>query len=294
VDWSRRFFAYAAEHRLDWKGGDAFRSFLSWLALDRDVAAATQNQAFNALLFLHRDVLGLKPEEIRAVRAKRGPKLPVVLSVEEVQRVLQHAEGIGRLMLQLIYGAGLRVSELTRLRVQDLDFASPLLFVRAAKGDKDRTTLLPRRLIASMQQQLVKVKAIHERDLAAGYGAVYLPGALAEKYPNAPREWGWQYVFPAATLSIDPRGGRVRRHHIGDNVVQNAMRAAVIRSGIAKHATVHTLRHSFATHLLLKNVNIREVQQYLGHQSVETTMIYTHVIRGLDSTAESPLDLLER
>ncbi len=290
LDWARRFIAYAMAHELDWRKEDAVRSYLSHLATAQNVAASTQNQAFNALLFLQREVLGTVVGDIGGVRAKRGKKLPVVLTVQEAAAVLKAAEGDVKLMLELTYGAGLRVSETVRLRVKDLDFDNRLVFVRAGKGDKDRSSLLPRRLITPLQRQLQEVKAIHDQDLAAGHGSVYMPFALDRKYVNASREFGWQYVFPARDLAVDPRGGVVRRHHIGDEVLQRTMRAAVQKAGITKPATVHTLRHSFATHLLLKGVNIREVQKYLGHESVETTMIYTHVIRGMDSTAESPLD----
>jgi integron integrase len=292
LDWTRKFIAYATAHDLDWRKEAAVRSYLSYLATALNVAASTQNQAFNALLFLQREVLGTVVGDIGGVRAKRGPKLPVVLTAQEVSSLLKEVEGDARLMLELTYGAGLRVSELVRMRVKDLDFDNRLVFVRAGKGDKDRSSLLPRRLVEPLKRQLQEVKVIHDRDLAAGHGSVYLPFALDRKYVNASREYGWQYLFPARDLAVDPRSGVVRRHHIGDVVVQRAMRMAVQRAGIIKPASVHTLRHSFATHLLLKGVNIREVQKYLGHESVETTMIYTHVIRGMDSTAESPLDEL--
>lgn len=291
LDWVKRYLNYAREHDVDFRSTDGVRSYLSYLATARNVSASTQNQAFNALLFLHREVLGLTMDNVKAIRAKRGPKLPVVLTQAEVKRVFDNAEaGTKRLILQLTYGAGLRVSELIRLRVKDLDFDNLLVFVRAAKGDKDRATLLPRKLVEPLKEHLKKVQELHEQDLAKGHGAVFLPGALDRKYPGAAKEFGWQYVFPAAQLSVDPRSGAVRRHHIADKVVQNAMRAAVSQSAIHKPASVHTLRHSFATHLLMKGVNIREVQEYLGHQSVETTMIYTHVIRDMTNTADSPLD----
>jgi len=186
--------------------------------------------------------------------------------------------------------SGLRVSECTRLRVQDLDFEQGLLSVRASKGDKDRTTLLPACLQSPLKAHLERVKKLHERELSEGRGDVELPYALQNKYPKAAWEWGWQYVFPAAGLSVDPRSGAVRRHHVGEEVLQRVMRQAVIRAGLVKHAGVHTLRHSFATHMLMRGVNIREVQDLLGHSSVETTMIYTHVMRGLGSTTVSPLD----
>ena len=290
--WLGRYGRFADQRALPWAAADTARAFLSDLAIQRGVAASTQNQAFNALLFLLREVLGQDVKGLDAVRAKRGPRLPVVLSDAEVKQVLGRTTGTSGLMLRLIYGGGLRVTECTRMRVKDLDFDQGLLFVRGGKGDKDRTTLFPKCLFEPLREHLTRVKTLHDKELAEGGGDVELPYALAAKYPKAAWEWGWQYVFPAKDKSVDPRSGAVRRHHVDEQVLQRAMREAVVRAGIAKPAHVHTLRHSFATSLLLRGVNIREVQQYLGHASVETTMIYTHVIRGLDSTAESPLDAL--
>ncbi len=250
-----------------------------------------QNQAFNALLFLYREVLRQDLGELgRGVRAKRGPKLPVVLTVEEVQGVLAKLEGTARLMAETLYGGGLRVMECCRLRVKDLDFDNNLIFVRCGKGDKDRSTLMAEAVKDDLRKHLIRVKALHEQDLAAGVGEVSLPGALAVKYPKAPQEWRWQYVFPSKQLSTDPRGGKVRRHHVSDMVLQRAVRVAVQACGIVKLASVHTLRHSFATHLLLAGVDIRQIQEYLGHSHVETTMIYTHVVKDMRSPAVSPLD----
>ena len=192
----------------------------------------------------------------------------------------------------MLYGSGLRLMELARLRVKDIDFVQDLIFVRGSKGDKDRTTMLPESVTASLRSHIEKVKGIHEKDLASGYGEVFLPDALERKYPNAAKEWGWQYVFPSSKLSVDPRSGKIRRHHINEKTVQNAVREAVEKAGIVKHASVHTLRHSFATHLLMNGVNIREIQNLLGHKHVETTMIYTHVVRDLVSVPQSPLDSL--
>lgn len=292
LDWARRYMGYALRHELDWKQSDTVKAYLSSLATRAEVSASTQNQAFSALLFLLREVMKMDNLDMKSVRARQGTRLPVVLSVEEVREVIRRTVPAGRLLLQLAYGAGLRVSELIRLRVKDLDFDNHLVIVRAAKGDKDRGTLLPRKLDEPLREQIKAVKRIHEQDLAAGHGAVYLPFALDRKYPSAPKEFGWQYLFPAEELAVDPRSGVVRRHHISDQIPQRIMRDAVEKAGINKPAGIHSLRHSFATHLLLKGVNIREVQKYLGHTSVETTMIYTHVIRGMDSTAESPLDEL--
>lgn len=290
LEWIGRFLRYCEAHRLPWNEAPSMRSFLSHLATAGRVASSTQNQAFNAVLFLLRETLGVEVGGVNAIRAKKGQRLPVVLTEEEVRRVLRGAEGTRRLLLELTYGAGLRVSETVRLRVKDLDFDNRLVFVRGGKGDKDRSTLLPRSLVEPLRAHLAKVKTLHDRDLAAGNGEAALPGALERKYPNAGREWPWQYVFPAAGFSSDPRSGKVRRHHIGEAVLQRAMREAVLAAGLSKPASVHTLRHSFATHLLMQGVNIREVQEYLGHSSVETTMIYTHVIRTLTNKAESPLD----
>jgi integron integrase len=292
LDWVRRYFGYALNHELDWQKSDTVRAYLSSLATQKNVAASTQNQAFSALLFLLREVLKQDNPDLKSVKAKQGSRLPLVLSQEEVRLVLKMTPPVDRLLLQLAYGAGLRVSELVRLRVKDLDFDNLMIIVRAAKGNKDRGTLLSKKLVDPLKAQIAEVKRLHAQDLAAGHGAVYLPFALDRKYPLAPKEFGWQYLFPASDLAVDPRSGVVRRHHISDQVPQRIMRDAVRKAGISKPASIHCLRHSFATHMLLKGTNIREVQKYLGHESVETTMIYTHVIRGMDSTAESPLDEL--
>ena len=292
VMWVERYLKYVGRQGLVWDDPGSVRAFLSYLALQRKVASSTQNQAFSALMFLFGETLRVDMPDIDAVRAKRGPKLPVVLSVDEVKALLKQTCRTSGLVLRLIYGGGLRVSEAARLLVQDLDFGNDLLFVRSGKGDKDRATLLPERLVPELKAHLTEVRALHEEDLGRGFGAVFLPGALEHKYPNAPREWKWQYVFPAAKLSVDPRSGRTRRHHLSDKVLQSAMRRAVAAAEIHKHATVHTLRHSFATHLLLAGINIREVQELLGHKNVETTMIYTHVAREMSNKPQSPLDLL--
>lgn len=192
----------------------------------------------------------------------------------------------------MLYGSGLRLRELARLRVKDVDFDSGLIFVRSGKGDKDRSTILPECIKQKLCSHLEEVKAIHEKDVEAGYGAVYLPDGLERKYPHAAKEWGWQYVFPASKLSVDPRSGKIRRHHISEKSIQNAVRNAVKKAGLVKHATVHTLRHSFATHLLMDGVNIREIQDLLGHKNIETTMVYTHVLRDMSNVPKSPLDLI--
>ncbi len=275
-----------------WSATDV-QDFLTYLALRRRVSASTQNQAFNSLLFLFRDILHRDLENLQGtVRAKRGPKLPVVLSVEEVRALFQHSSGKNLMVHQLLYGSGLRVSELVKLRVKDLDFEGNLIFVRSSKGDKDRSTLFPQQLKVPLQQQLEKVKRLHEQDMKNGYGEVSLPYALSRKYPKAGKDWAWQYVFPSSKLSVESTTGKIRRFHMSMRPLQKGMRAAVKKAGIVKHVSLHTLRHSFATHLLLNGVNIREVQELLGHKHVETTMIYTHVIKGLDSCAQSPLDTL--
>ena len=294
LEWARRFFAFISQRGSSAWCAEDVRDFLSYLAVSRNVSSSTQNQAFNALLFLFREILKVDMKGLDStIRAKRGPRLPTVLSVAEVQELFEQMTGKPLLMTRILYGAGLRLMELARLRVQDIDFDGGMIFVRSGKGDKDRTTILPQAVRDDLQKHLVQVKEMHVQDLAAGHGEVYLPGALARKYPNADRKWGWQYVFPSGRLSVDPRTGAVRRHHMSDKSIQNAMRVAVRKAGIIKHATVHTLRHSFATHLLMNGVNIREVQDLLGHKHVETTMIYTHVMRDMTKAPKSPLDLLE-
>ena len=293
-----KFFNYTMRvKKKDLKAGlnsDDVREYLSYLALTRNVAASTQNLAFNALIFLFRHVLKIELRDLnKTVRAKRGQRLPVVFTVDEVKELFKHIKGINLLILKLIYGSGLRLMELARLRVKDIDFGSKLIIVRNAKGDKDRSTVLPESVKKELKLHLEKVKELHMEDLAAGHGAVYMPHALGRKYPNAAKDWHWQYVFPSSNLSVDPRSGKIRRHHKSESSIQNAMKNALRKSGIPKHASVHTLRHSFATHLLMAGVNIREIQQLLGHKNLETTMIYLHVIRELSGAPESPLDSLD-
>ncbi len=297
LDWAERFFTYMRETA---KGDlvadltpETVQNFLSHLAITKRVASSTQNQALCALVFLFRDVLGQELGDISGmVWAKRGKKLPVVLWIEEVKALFRHLSGTSLLMAQLLYGSGLRIMELARLRILDIDFEGNLLVVRTGKGDKDRSTILSDAVKEPLRLHIEKVKALHDKDLSAGHGEVYLPTALSRKYPKAAKEWKWQYVFPSANLSVDPRSGKVRRHHVSDKGIQTAIAKAVKKAGIVKHATVHTLRHSFATHLLMKGVNIREIQSLLGHKSVETTMIYTHVIRDMSNAPKSPLDSL--
>jgi integron integrase len=274
--------------------GQGVKSFLTHLATRRRVSAGTQNQAFSALVFLCREVLRLPETDLDAgVRAKATSRLPAVLSTEETARLLEAMSGTARLMAEVTYGGGLRVMECCRLRVKDVDFENDLLFVRDGKGGKDRSTLLAKSVKGRLREHLARVRELHERDLAAGAGEARLPDALERKYPQAGREWGWQFVFPAQNLSVDPRGGKVRRHHASDAMLQRAVKEAVAKAGIDKPVSVHTLRHSFATHLLLAGVDLRQIQDLLGHASVETTMIYTHVVKNLRAPAMSPLDVLK-
>ncbi len=301
MNWCKRFFIFSQEYNGVYGNNlvavtpELIRDFLARLASRQQVAKSTQNQAFSALLFLCRHVLHIELNEMeKNLRSKTGKKLPVVLSPLEVKQVLSHVSGTTGLMLHLIYSSGLRLSECSRLRVKDIDFDQSLLFVRSGKGDKDRSTILAERIQAELREHLKKVKMLHKKDLADGFGEVFMPGALDRKYPGACKEWAWQYVFPSARLSVDPRSKKTRRHHVSDGAIQKAMKKAVKEAGLAKPASVHTLRHSFATHLLLNGVDIRQIQEYLGHQSVETTMIYTHVVKEMRNPAISPLDMLEK
>jgi integron integrase len=300
VLWLKQFFDYletsdggSKESGLVKVDVEGVKSFLVYLATTRQVAASTQNQAFSALLFLCREVLRIPHLDMETgIRAKKKSRLPVVLSVEETGHLLGAMSGTTRLMAELLYGGGLRVSECCRLRVKDLDFDNNLIFVREGKGGKDRSTLLAQSVKNGLRLHLGRVRELHQEDLTAGAGEARLPGALARKYPNAGKEWGWQFVFPSKNLSVDPRGGQVRRHHVSASALQHAVREAVRKVDIVKPVSVHTLRHSFATHLLLAGVDLRQIQEYLGHASVETTMIYTHVIKNFRSPGKSPLDML--
>ena len=261
------------------------------LAVRGKVAASTQNQAMNALVFLYRKVLE-KPldEVIDAVRAERKVNVPVVLTREEVSRVIAVMEGAPQLIVKLLYGSGLRILEAVRLRVKDVDFAMKQVTVRSGKGEKDRFTTLSASLIPLLQDHLRRVKGFHEKDLAEGHGAVYLPYALERKYPGAARDWRWQYLFPARDVSTDPRSGVVRRHHVDPAVVNKAIKVAVRRAALTKVISAHTFRHSFATHLLQRGTDIRTIQVLLGHSDIATTMIYTHVLQQGGQGVPSPLD----
>ena len=274
-------------------GAAEVEAFLSHLAVAGKVSASTQNQAKSALLFLYREVLEVDlPWLENVTQAKTPERMPVVLTVTEARVVLDRLRGTHWLIASLLYGAGMRLMEAARLRVKDVEFERREIIVREGKGFKDRVTMLPESVMAPLKQHLVLAKVLHREDLAGGFGDVHLPFALAKKYPNASREWGWQYVFPSRNLSVDPRSGVTRRHHVDEKGIQRAMKQAVRDAGIVKPATPHTLRHSFATHLLQSGYDIRIVQELLGHKNVETTMIYTHVLNRGGQGVVSPLDRL--
>lgn len=290
-EWVKRFIRFHLYRHPAEMGAAEVEAFLSDLAVRRHVSASTQNQALAALLFLYKHVLKLDlPWLGEVVRAKKPVRLPVVLSVSEVQQLLAQLQGDIWLIASLLYGSGMRLMEVLRLRVKDVDFARQAILIRDGKGMKDRITVLPQRLQQPLKQHLIAVRARHQLELDAGRGDVYLPFALEKKYPNAPREWGWQYVFPASSLSVDPRSGAVRRHHVDEKRVQRSFKRAVEAAGILKLATPHTLRHCFATHLLESGQDIRTVQELLGHADVKTTMIYTHVLNHGGLAVLSPLD----
>jgi len=290
-EWVKRFIRFHLYRHPAEMGAAEVEAFLSDLAMRRHVSASTQNQALAALLFLYKHVLKLDlPWLGEVVRAKKPVRLPVVLSASEVQQLLAQLQGDIWLIASLLYGSGMRLMEVLRLRIKDVDFARQAILIRDGKGMKDRITVLPQRLQQPLKQHLIAVRARHQLELDAGRGDVYLPFALEKKYPNAPREWGWQYVFPASSLSVDPRSGAVRRHHVDEKRVQRSFKRAVEAAGILKLATPHTLRHCFATHLLESGQDIRTVQELLGHADVKTTMIYTHVLNRGGLAVLSPLD----
>ncbi len=268
----KRYIIFHNKQHPSTLGSEEIRAYLSHLAIDGHVTASTQNVALAALLFLYREVLQIELPAIANIeRARRPAKLPVVFTRTEVNALLRQLTGNQYLMASLLYGAGLRLMECLRLRVKDVDFEYHQLMVRAGKGGGDRVTILPRALEASLQRHLAMTKLVHEDDLAGGFGSVYLPDALTRKYPQASTEWAWQYVFPASTRSLDPRGGAIRRHHVSEDSLQRAVKGAIKRAGIIKPGSCHTLRHSFATHLLEDGYDIRTVQELLGHKDVRTT-----------------------
>ncbi|HJZ53679.1 MAG TPA: integron integrase [Gemmataceae bacterium] len=289
-DWAERYIRFHRIRHPQEMAEPEVNAFLTDLAVNGHVSASTQNQALAALLFLDDAVLGRPLDELSVIRANRPRRLPVVLTRDEVRWVLGRLEGVNGLIARVLYGTGARLLECLRLRVKDVDFELNQITIRQGKGDKDRYTVLPEVIKPLLRDHLEGVKQQHEADQVAGNGRVYLPEALRRKYPGAEREWGWQYVFVSGKLSTDPRDGVVRRHHVNEGVVSRAITAAVRAAGIAKHATAHTLRHSFATHLLEDGSDIRTVQELLGHESVETTMVYTHVLSKGGRGVTSPLD----
>jgi integron integrase len=293
LQWIKRFILFHGKRHPLEMGEQEITSFLTHLAVDKHVAPSTQNQALAALLFLYKEVLeqGLDwMDDI--VRAKRPGRIPEVLSPEQVRQLIDHLEGTHQLMARLLYGTGMRLMEAVRLRVRDVDFHYRQITVRNGKGNKDRVTVLPGSLFEPLKAQLTRIKTLHDKDLAEGFGHVYLPYALARKYPSADREWGWQYVFPASSRSKDPRSGAMRRHHVFEQNLQRAIKQAVVDLGFTSRVSTHTLRHSFATHLLEGGSDIRTVQELLGHADVKTTMIYTHVLQRGGRGVMSPLDRL--
>lgn len=292
-DWIKRFIRFHGMRHPGEMGEVEVGAFLSHLASELNVSASTQNQALAALLFLYGRVMDTKLDWLADVaRARRPVRLPFVISRADVKRVLVSVRGPAQLVTRLLYGTGMRVLEGLRLRVGDLDFDYQQIRVRGGKGDKDRVTVLPASLIPALRAQLEHARALHELDLAEGFGAVFLPHALARKYPNAPREWIWQYVFPADQRSEDPLDGTLRRHHVSERSIQRALRNTGARVRLEQRLTPHTLRHCFATHLLEDGYDIRTVQELLGHRDVKTTMIYTHVMRKGANAVRSPLDRL--
>ena len=291
VQWARRFILFHSKRHPLALGATEVIAFLTDLAVERNVSPSTQNQAKSALLFLYRDVLGVElPWLDDIVAAKQNRRLPVVLTPAEVRALLHQLNGIIGLVASLLYGTGMRLLEGLRLRVKDVGFERREVIVREGKGGKDRITVLPENLMLPLQDQMARAKVRHDRDLAAGLGAVWLPDALAVKYPKAPRAWGWQWVFPSATWSVDPRTGVQRRHHLSESSVQKSIAGAARRAGIIKPCSPHVLRHSFATHMLQAGYDIRTVQELLGHSDVSTTMIYTHVLNRGGRGVRSPLD----
>jgi integron integrase len=291
VDWVRRFVLHHGKRHPREMGGEEVTAYLTHLARERNVSASTQGQALAALLFLYKAVLGIELPWMDSIeRAKRPVRVPVVLTRDEVRALLAQLEGPKWLMASLLYGAGLRLRECLKLRVKDIDFGYSQITVRDGKGGKDRVTVLPGGLTEPLRTQLARVKRLHERDLADGYGEAWLPDALARKYPRAGFQWGWQFVFPSKKLSTDPRSGAIRRHHVFDDVLPRAVSQAARAAGIAKPVGTHTLRHSFATHMLASGYDIRTVQELLGHADVSTTMVYTHVLNKGGRGVTSPLD----
>ena len=293
ADWVKRYIIFHGKCHPKDLGKSEITAFLNHLAIDRKVAASTQNQALSALVFLYKEVLDQEFGWLENLEyAKKPERIPVVFSKKEVRDVLSSLDGTYWIIANILYGAGLRIMETLRLRIMDIDIEYRQIFVRDGKGKKDRNTMLPELLVKPLEKQIEKVRLLHKMDLTDGYGVVYLPYALERKYPNANKEFRWQYLFPAAKRSVDPRSGIIKRHHIGQSPVQRSIRSAVRNAKIAKNATCHTFRHSFATHLLEAGYDIRTVQELLGHKDVSTTMIYTHVMKKGGKGVRGPADLL--
>ena len=292
ISWVRKYILFHNKRHPKNMGEKEINAFLTHLALEKNVASSTQNQALSAILFLYRHVLNIElaPNALIYSRAKKKKHVPTVLSKEEVKAVIQEMDGVYLLMVQIMYGSGLRLMEVLRLRVKDLDFANRQIIVRDGKGGDDRSTTFPDLLLEPLRLHLNQVKALHEKDLFEGYGTVHLPNALDKKYPNANREWIWQYVFPSNKRSLDPRTGIRQRHHLHESNLQRAVKQATRLAKIDKRVSPHTFRHSFATHLLEAGYDIRTVQELLGHKDVKTTMIYTHVLNRGPKAVRSPLD----
>jgi integron integrase len=292
LHWMKRFILFHRKRHPRDMGATEVEAFLSHLAVAGKVSASTQNQAKSALLFMYKEVLQVDlPWLGDIVSAKRPTRLPVVLTQSEVVTLLAHTSGTSGLILRMVYGTGMRIMECMRLRVKDIEFERSEIVIREGKGFKDRITMLPKSVVPALQEHLARVKLLHDQDLHDGYGEVFMPYALARKYPNAGRSWGWQYAFPSAKISKDPRSARVARHHADEKAIQRCMSQALRKANINKQATPHTLRHSFATHLLENAYDIRTVQELLGHQDVSTTMIYTHVLNKGGRGVRSPLDV---
>jgi integron integrase len=292
LDWIKRFILFHNKRHPRDMGADEVQAFISYLANERHVAASTQNQALSAIVFLYKYVLQkeiLLPSDI--LRPGRPQRIPTVLSHQEAMSVIGKMKGTPKLIVQLLYGSGLRITECLRLRIKDLDFANHQVIVHDGKGKSDRATILPDSLVADLRSQIETTRLIHQKDLKEGFGEVSLPYALAQKYPNASREFSWQYVFPSLNRSVDPVSKRTKRHHLDVTVVQKAVRQAVLAAGLDKPVSPHTFRHSFATQLLQNGYDIRTVQELLGHKDVKTTMIYTHVLQRGAGAVKSPLDV---
>ena len=292
-DWVRRFVKFCGfldREAMLLEPELQVEKFLTHLAIEQNVAPSTQNQALNALVYCYSKILKSPFTDVKASRSRKEPRIPVVLTQDEVKQVLSVMDGTAGLVSKLLYSAGLRITEAVRLRVQDIDFGFNQITVRDGKGKKDRVTPLAHNLIPFIENQLQLVKTLHQQDLAKGYGSVYLPYALAKKYPRADKELNWQYVFPSRNLAIDPRSDIMRRHHIDQSVVNKAIKRAVKQCGIVKKVSAHTFRHSFATHLLQRGTDIRTIQRLLGHADLQTTMIYTHVLQQGADGVKSPFD----